>query len=478
MNAVRVKSRRTGRSGWRYRFTDPVTGSRTHRNIWIGERREADKGIMEYLAGREKIGLGLPDTAGWRTTYAQLVERFIEGAVISSKQRRALLTRVLEKNHLHIKVAADLARIEKLNAECRRITEGGKFTAHYVAFYIQRPLKQLTRWAASMGLLPYDPLAAWKQIPWGSHKKRRPFEPQEMRAIVEAAREYDSYFRHSQPSDIVFKTLLLTGNRPKAVLSARVADLGSDRLNLAPGNGKKRNGAATLPLAFVQELCRYAQGRGTNDPLLVSHEGEPVHRINLGKYFRRCMTLAFTRLEWPANESSVDPVEVAHLFYMGKHRGFDGPRPRSNEKLAARAKHLENIERVASEIEPGVKHRLLQRDMYALRATHISWARRLVNPDSVKMQVGHAPRDAEERHYLGLVDPTISSQAVWDVLTGTRSLSQVDPKVDPSANFPQNSKTRTENSAIQVVQRIVFKKKAGEGVRTLDFDLGKVALYH
>ena len=64
-------------------------------------------------------------------------------------------------------------------------------------------------------------------------------------------------------------------------------------------------------------------------------------------------------------------------------------------------------------------------DLYALRKTHISWARRLrVNPDSVKAQVGHGPRDIEERHYLNLVDAQASTQAVWDVLTGTRNLNR------------------------------------------------------
>ena len=62
--------------------------------------------------------------------------------------------------------------------------------------------------------------------------------------------------------------------------------------------------------------------------------------------------------------------------------------------------------------------------MYALRKTHISWARCLVNPDSVKVQVGHAPRDTQERHYLDLklVDVRQAAQAVWNVLTGQRSL--------------------------------------------------------
>ncbi len=70
----------------------------------------------------------------------------------------------------------------------------------------------------------------------------------------------------------------------------------------------------------------------------------------------------------------------------------------------------------------GLERWLIGRDKYCLRITHISWARRLVSPDSVREQVGHAGRDVEERHYLDLVDPHESSEAVWEVLTEKRTL--------------------------------------------------------
>ncbi|HEY3323412.1 MAG TPA: hypothetical protein VGP72_23355 [Planctomycetota bacterium] len=63
--------------------------------------------------------------------------------------------------------------------------------------------------------------------------------------------------------------------------------------------------------------------------------------------------------------------------------------------------------------------------MYCLRKTHISWARRLVNADTVKLQVGHAPQDIEERLYLNLVVARVSAQAVWNVLTGARTLDGI-----------------------------------------------------
>ena len=464
MDAHRVKSKRTGRTGWKYRFTDPVTHSRTHRTIWMGERREADKGITEYLVGREKLSIGLPDNKGWTTSYLDLVAQFLTGSVISTEDRRQDLERLLRLNHLNLKVGADLANIGKLTNACRQLVSAKTVTGHFAAFSIQSPLKQLTRWAATIGLLPYDPLAAWKQLPWGTHKKRKPFDVDEMRAVLLAARDYDKFFRHKHPSDIVFKTLLLTGNRPRAVTSALVADLGEDRITLPPGNGKKRNGAATLPAEFITQLRAYIDKRPAGARLLVSHEGEEIHRINLGKYFRRCMTLAFTRMEWPVEETTIDPMEVAHLFYMGKHKGFDGAPPRNTKKLAARAAHLEAVDAIAGKIGPAVQRRLLQRDMYALRATHVSWGRRLTNPDSVKLQVGHAPRDTEERHYLGMVDASLSSRAVWDLFTGKRTFAPVDPIVALNSKTHPEMKTTTASTSLQVFTAVSFKGKAGERI--------------
>ena len=45
--------------------------------------------------------------------------------------------------------------------------------------------------------------------------------------------------------------------------------------------------------------------------------------------------------------------------------------------------------------------------LYALRATHITWARSRVSADAVQLAVGHAGRDIQERHYmdLRLADP-------------------------------------------------------------------------
>ena len=91
--------------------------------------------------------------------------------------------------------------------------------------------------------------------------------------------------------------------------------------------------------------------------------------------------------------------------------------------MAKRRGKIQAIHAAAERIGSEVARLVKGLDLYALRKTHISWARRLsVNPDSVKVQVGHGPRDIEERHYLDLVDAQASSQAVWDLLTGERTL--------------------------------------------------------
>ena len=123
------------------------------------------------------------------------------------------------------------------------------------------------------------------------------------------------------------------------------------------------------------------------------------------------------------------PVEVGHLLYTGNKHGFDGAPPKDKRKLEARAIQTRATIRIAEKMRPGLERWLVGRDMYCLRTTHISWARRLVNPDSVRMQVGHAGRDVEERHYLDLVDPRESSEAVWDVLNQERNLDTRRPQV-------------------------------------------------
>ena len=242
-----------------------------------------------------------------------------------------------------------------------------------------------------------------------------------------------------------------------------------------------------------------------------SAHGEAVSRINLGKYFNRCMALAFTRIVWPKGKqltALVDPVEVAHLIFSGRQRGFDGAPPRDPKKLAKRAEKVRAVNELAKLVSPEVARLMEGRDMYALRKTHISWARRLVNFDSVRVQVGRAPRDTDERHYVDMVDAKLSSQAVWDVLTGARLLTgefvekQRSANVIPLAAGAENmaipvgadagvvynvASIQKQNEKSAVVQRqksseVVVGKgdetRAGEGVRTLDFDLGKVALYH
>ncbi|GMV80452.1 MAG: hypothetical protein AMXMBFR7_16360 [Planctomycetota bacterium] len=429
MQTTRVKNRKTGQRGWRFRFMDPATGQRRRKTFWYAERSDAERAYVKFLDRRQAIADGLPETRGWRTPYTELVARFLKEAPITTERRRAHLKRILERNELRLQTGADLAHRGRLSARCQKLREAR--SSHYVVFSIQAPLKQLARWAAEVTLFPFDPLAGWKRLPWGgTQRTRHAFTPEEIAGILRASEEYDTLLLRPHPSTIVYLTLLLTGNRPSAVLGATVGDFDAERarLHLPAGQGNKRNGAALLPPAFVPILREYLKIRGrlpADAPLLVSPEGAAPDRLNIGDDFRRALVLHKVRELWPAEldaTQDAEPAEVAYRIYYNKPRGFDGRKPTDPAKVAARKRKLAAVDLLAERLGPDVKRWLIGRDMYALRKTHISWARRLANPDAVREQVGHAPRDIEEKHYLDLVDPRESALAVWDVLTGARSL--------------------------------------------------------
>src|SRR5206468_4006726 len=111
-----VRSGRSGRRGWRYRYTDPVTRKRNSITIWMSERREADRGFKEFMDGREAKSIGLPDKSGWTVSYSDLVAKFIAEAPLSTEARRSCLKLVLERNELGLSVASDLAAMGRLTA--------------------------------------------------------------------------------------------------------------------------------------------------------------------------------------------------------------------------------------------------------------------------------------------------------------------------------------------------------------------------
>jgi len=438
MHGERYRSARSGRVGWRFRYTDPIDGKRKRRVEFIDDQRKAEKAMHAFLDSREQVKIGLPDTANWQMSYRALVERFLEEAPITTDDRRGRLKKCLERNLLKVNVAADLGSPGKLTQRLRKVakTHGD----HYAACYVQKFTKQLTRWAAAEGILPQDPLANWQTLPFDRVRERRAFEPHELRAVLAAAVDLDSLLGHENPSALTFTTLLVTGNRPSAVLNAKILDFDSKRIHLPRGNGKKRNGLATVPPALAKILHSHAAGRSEKEPLLLSHEGDACNRNNMHKYFKRCATLAFVRLCWPqlddVDAAAVQQLQlnVAYLIYHGKLRGKDGPPAKNPKKIAARKRVEALVTDIADQIRPEVERRLLGRDMYSLRKTHISWARRLANHDSVRLQVGRAPRDVDERHYVDLVDAHESSRAVWDVLAGARNLS--GEVIEPAEDFP------------------------------------------
>ncbi len=425
----RVKSKRTGKVGYRYRFTDPATGGRTHRTFWFPEKREAGRAFAEHMASREAVRLGLPDNSGWQLPYKDFVARFLAEAPISSDERRHRLAQVLERNELKIGIVSELTKRGKLTARCRAVakTQGDV----YVTQTLQPFVKQLSAWAASIDLLPYDPLVKWKKLPRTTpRKKRRAFLPEEVRAILGAADERDTLAARRHATSTVFRAILFAGNRPGVMLAAGVRDFDTvvGRIILPEGRGKKRNGMAYLPPPFLQEMEGYLAGRGqlsADAPLFLSPTGSRPNRDNVSKEFVRCMILAFVKMCWPEGcpaAAEVEPIEVATLIEKGRVRGFDGAPPRDPVKILRRREHVQAVEEVAALVAPPVERLMHRRDFYALRKTHISWARQFVNRESVMAQVGHAPQGTEDKYYLDLVDPSQSAQAVWDVLVGEKQL--------------------------------------------------------
>jgi len=508
MTGQRVKSQKTRRSGWQFRYTDPATGRRRKKTIWIREKREAERAMGLYLEERESCAVGLPDSRGWKMPYDELVAKFIKGASISTDRRRQQLKRWLDENPLRLHSVAEL-NIGSLAPGCRHLISEDR-SESWVYEHVHRALKQMTRWAAEVRLLPYDPLSPWRRLPRQEPvRRRRAYTPEMARAVLNASREYDDLFGRRFPSDIPLKALLYTGNRPEVVLGAKVGDVDweTSRIVLPPGNGNKRNGRAHLPRAFLMELRSYLARRGSPGPdesLFVSSEGEPIERLKTSKNFTRALILALVRKQWPVGDPRtllVEPVEVAHRIHSGRVRGFDGPPPRDPAKRDVRQCKVEAIESLAAELEPQVNRHRKGRDMYALKATHVSWARRLVSVDSVKVQVGHAPSDVEERHYLDfdLVDARESAEAVYDVLMGKRELTSgrqaaID-KLAVGAEFMASEVTKSAKSGPIVVpigeklgsaEPTAAKKSpatsggakscigAGDGARTHGLDLGKV----
>jgi integrase len=423
----RMFNAKTGRKGWQFRFSDPVSGRRIKKTFWIPERREADRAYQTLIGKAESRENGVPDAEGWKLSYEELVRHFIEGAEIESEQRRARLKFDLERNPLGLRVGSDLRRKVKLKTACRRLTE--EHGDVWVSRCVQAPLKQLTRWLASeVDLLDVDPLAAWRRVRRQSKpRERRAYKPEEIVSLLRAARDLDGLTGRAYPLEIVLKVLLFTGNRPSAVFGATADKVRNGRIELPEGRGCKRNGLAYLPTAFLPKLNTYLASRhaiGTEKPLLVSPLGKALDIRNVRADFTRAMYLSALRSVWPQDAGIVQPEEVA--FYLQRKRvpGNDGKPPKDAAKLSAIRNRGMLIAELGERLRPAVMAALAGLDLYALRKTHVTWARQAgVIVDCVKAQVGHAAKDVEEKHYLDLrlIDAKASAEAVWQTLASTEA---------------------------------------------------------
>ena len=417
----RVRSGKNNRRGWQFRFTDPFSGRRKKRTYWYQDKDEAAAAHGKFLNSRQRALDGLPNAEAWTTPYPHMVQAFLQQAELSD-ERRANLKRWLDENEFNIHIARDLLKLGPLNKAAKDLAD--KLGANYVRKCAQGALKQMTRWLAEHQILETDPLAYWKRVKAPPAKKPKAFTPEEVRAILDAADELAQIGAERGSLRQAWVTLLVSGNRPGAVFKATVKDLvgykDAYRIELPPGEGKKRNGLAALPHALGEELLASIEARkaGADEPLLVSANGSAIDRNNAKRNFERCMALAFVRMLWPEDApDGVEPYSVMTLLLTGRQRGFDGPAPKDPKKIKARALRVKLTADIEEEIREEWLALMEGRYMYRLRATHISWARgRNVNEDSVDLQVGHAPDTMAEKHYLALVDPSRSAAEVWAAL--------------------------------------------------------------
>lgn len=432
MKLKRIISKKTNRVGYRGRYTDPLSGKRMQKTFWFAERTDAEDAYRALISKRSRREYNLPDTLdGWKLRYADVVKRFIKEADIASEQRRERLSVFLNSNPLKLDICGDFSGRGSLNAKCGALAKVKG--AAFVQKCVQQPLKQLAAWAAECDLIPYDPLAGWKALKRQDlRRKKHAFTPEEMRAVFTASDELDALGNCAFALSIVFRTLLVTGNRPSAVVASKVGDLKSNRIDLGPGRGKKHNGKATIPPPFVGELQRYLLHRGrpaADKPLLISQSGCALDVRNLSEAFRRAAALAFVKMNWPMNEPRaqfVTPLQVSISILKGRLYRFDGPEPTKDAKKEARAQRIAALTGLVEMLKAPTEKWLAEHPLYCLRHTHITWARRFANFDAVRAQVGHAGRNIEETHYNdeNFVEAGQSSQAVWDVLVGAKTLQR------------------------------------------------------
>lgn len=466
-SARRVKSNKRRRSGWKFRFLNPKTGRVTEKTFWVNERTVADQMFRKHL---DKCASEI-DVDPWAQSYETLVQRFLEEAPLASESRRKEVARVLQKNDLGLVVAADLNDPGLLNARSRKALDEGRSSAVNLVNRVQPILKQLTRWAYEVNVLPSNPLVRWRKLPFRFERsRRRAFRPEEIRAILAGARELDRMYDRKHPVELVLRTLVVCGNRPGAVFRARIADLEADRIRMPPGVGKKRNGAATLPQELIAELRLYARGRKADSPLLVTPMGAAIEKVNYTKReFRAAAVLAFVRMLWPHHDprtKHAEPVEVASVILSGKPYKFDGAPAAKEEKIAARKTKKGAIDGLAKQLKAAVEVKLEGRDLYAFtRKTHITLARAIgVHPDAVALQVGHTGGGVEEKFYLdeSLIDPSKSSRAVYDLIVEKTTLGgdgkseqKRSAKVLPMAAGAENARIS------EAVDEVIGKKGSG-----------------
>lgn len=421
-----------------WRRTDPDTGKRLKRTTGTKVLELALRIAAEYEAEFERQKAGLTIVDGWQRELAPLADEWLatQAREVGSRflpQKAMRLRRALAL--LGLKRARDLDNVARLHDRLLAL-EGFSRTTLRRAF--QDTLKQFSAWlAANKRYLDRDPLAAWTPIrPDASRKRRRALLPDEFaRALLAMERLDAPYGRHPQRPLMV--TLLVAGPRVGALLARDVGDLDvpNARIDLGPGVGKKRRGAAALDPTTLAELVASLDGR-TEGPLFLSARGGRQEPDKVLDHVREALSLGFVDELWPATEEPrLDVAMLVNLVLLRGHmpRQAGNPRLVKPETRAARRTLEDRVFAIADAVRPEWERRMRGVDVHAFRKTHRSWAQaRGVPPVLIDKQLGHAdPGEFEvmralagsetgRKHYLDLgselFDAGRSAAAVRELL--------------------------------------------------------------
>ncbi len=413
---------RHGLIAWRY--TDPQTGKRPVRSTGTKDPAIAGRIVAAWQEELERKRAGLPDYSAWQSDLLPLAEQWLE--VLAQRlsprwlqQRRSQIHRALEQ--LELRTTGDLLDIGKLNQRIQRLKLSDVSTRRLY----QDPLRQFAKWLAEDSrLLEYDPLANWRPIQYERVRvPRRAFRPDEVAMALWGERALAQLRDRPRDLSLLWRVLLVTGPRILSLCERDVRHYRprQRRIDFGKGPKNKRRGAGALDDTTASEIEESIEGRGRNEPLLLTVTGKRLSPDRVLDDWRGAFGMGVLAELVPGTELATLYAAFRRLI-APIHHGRNRPPPLPKDSLA-----LEIVEDFGEDWS----RRMLGIDVHCFKRTHRTWARaRDVASEAIDVQLGHASGDAETlsiirsirgtgaRHYTDMdaFDPRATAIAVRAVL--------------------------------------------------------------